>query len=118
MKAAKKKKMSLNETTDTAYETCTFYRIKYYSATIDSSFVINRIVLCAFNGVLILSTILLNSIAIRTISKSAQLKKKLCYFTALLQSITDLLIGVVGLPLFILRLASEIKGKVINIEAH
>ena len=110
--------MSLNETTDTAYKTCSFYRIKYYSATIDSSFVINRIVLCVFNGVLILSTILLNSVAIRTISKSAQLKEKLCYFAVQLQSITDLLVGVVGLPLFILKLASEIKGKLINIKVH
>ncbi len=114
--------MSLNETADTTYKTCKFYSVKYYSATIDSSnfFVINRIVLCAFNGVLILSTILLNSVAIRTISKSAQLKKKLCYFTVLLQSITDLLVGVVGLPLFILTLASEIEGKssIMNIEVQ
>ena len=108
--------MSLNETLDTTSKICTFYDIKYYSETSGTSnyFVINQIVLCVFNGVLILSTISLNSVAIRTISKSSQLKEKLCYFVVLLQSITDLIVGVVVLPLFILVLASEIKGKLIN----
>ncbi len=103
--------MSLNETTDMTYKMCTLYYIKYHSAISSSkSFVINRIVLCVFNGVLLLSTILLNSVAILTISKCPQLKEKLCYFLVLLQSAIDLLGGVINQPLFIVMLASEAKG--------
>ncbi len=109
--------MSLNETTDTTLKICTFYNIKYLHVTSSSNyFVINRIVLCVFNSILILSTIVLNSVAIRTISKSSKLKEKLSYFVVLLQSITDLLVGVIALPLFVLKLASDMKGKLnINI---
>ena len=103
-------KMSLNGTTNT-FEMCTFYHIKYYAGTSSSNdFVINRIVVCVFNGVLILSTISLNSVAIRTISKSSQLKKKMCYFLVLVLSVADFLVGVLPLPLSIIVFANEIKG--------
>jgi hypothetical protein len=104
-------KMSLNGTTNTTFEKCTFYHMKYYAAISSSNdFVINRIVLCVFNCILTLSTILLNSVAIRTILKSSQLKKKMCYFLVLVLSVADLLVGVLPLPLSIIVFANEIKG--------
>ncbi len=71
---------------------------------------INQIFAIAFNGVLIIPTILLNAIAIITILKSSQLKKKPCYFIILIQSITDLAVGALGIPIFIFFLGSEIGG--------
>jgi purine-cytosine permease-like protein len=88
-----------------------------YNSAIDSSnyFVINRIVQCVFNGVLMISTILLNSVAILTISKSSQFKEKLCYFLVLVQSSIDLVVGVIIQPLFIVMWANDAKG---NVEVH
>ncbi len=103
--------MSLNATTDMTYKMCTLYYLKYHSVISSSkSFVINKIVLCVFNGVLLLSTTLLNSVAILTISKCSQLKEKLCYFLVLLQSAIDFLGGVINQPLFIIMFTSEAKG--------
>ena len=108
--------MSLNQTTDMTLKTCTFSYMKYNSAINSSnSFVINRIVQCVFNGVLMISTILLNSVAILTISKSSQLKEKLCYFLVLVQSSIDLVVGVIIQPLFIVMWANDAKG---NVEVH
>ena len=59
-----------------------------------------------------ISTILLNSVAILTISKSSQLKEKLCYFLVLVQSSLDLLVGVIIQPLFIIMWANYAKGNV------
>ena len=56
------------------------------------------IVVCS---ILTLTTISLNGISIITIRKSTQLRSKVCYFPILLQSIVDLGVGVVGIPLFI-----------------
>ena len=55
-------------------------------------------------------TILLNSVAIITILKSSQLKSKPCYFIILVQSIIDLAVGVLSIPLLIFFLASGIGG--------
>ena len=45
--------------------------------------------------------ILMNGISIVTIRKSSQLRNKVCYFVILLQSIVDLSVGVLTIPLFI-----------------
>ena len=65
-----------------------------------------RIALLFVNCMLFLSTISLNGISIITIRKSYQLKSKVCYFVILLQSIVDLGVGVLGIPLFIFCLSS------------
>ncbi len=61
----------------------------------------NRIAVVAFNCMLLLLTIGLNGISIITIRKSSQLRNKVCYFIFLLQSVVDLSVGVLGIPLFI-----------------
>ena len=71
---------------------------------------INHIFAIVFNGILIVPTVLLNSLAIITICKSPQLKTKPCYFIIFVQSITDLAVGVLAIPVLILLLSSEIGG--------
>jgi hypothetical protein len=75
-----------------------------------NNLLINHIFAIALNGILIIPTILLNAIAVITIFKSSQLNSKPCYFIILVQSVIDLAIGVLGIPLFIFFLASRIGG--------
>ena len=62
------------------------------------------------SGILIIPTVLLNAVAVITISKSSQLKSKPCYFIILVQSMIDLAVGVLGIPLFIFFLANGTGG--------
>ena len=62
---------------------------------------LNQIAILVMNGMLIFSTISLNGISVITIRKSSQLRSKICYFIILLQSIIDLSVGVLTIPLFI-----------------
>ena len=62
---------------------------------------LNQIAILVMNGILIFSTISLNGISVITIRKSSQLRSKICYFIILLQSIIDLSVGVLTIPLFI-----------------
>ena len=73
-------------------------------------FVINYIFAISFNGLLVISTILLNAVAITTILKSSQLKSKPCYFIILVQSVIDVAVGTFGIPLLIFYLATGIGG--------
>lgn len=75
--------------------------------------VINRIVAIALNGFLIVPTILLNGVSAATIMKSSQLNSKPCYFIILLQSMTDVAVGIIGIPLFITFMLSGM-GKISN----
>ena len=61
----------------------------------------HRIAVLLITSMLLPLTIFLNGISIITIRKSSQLKNKVCYFVILLQSVVDLCVGVVGIPLFI-----------------
>ena len=71
---------------------------------------LNHVLAITVNSVLMIPTILLNGIAVKTILKSSQLSSKPCYFIILLQSVVDLAVGVLGIPLFIFYLASAIGG--------
>ena len=65
---------------------------------------INRIFNILFLGALILSTVLLNAVAVITIWKRTQLKNKLCYFVILVQSSADLAIGCIAMPILLFYL--------------
>jgi large-conductance mechanosensitive channel len=71
---------------------------------------INQVLAIVFNGILIIPTILLNAVAIITIWKSSQLNRKPCYFIILVQSVTDLAVGLVSIPLFIFFLKRALGG--------
>ena len=75
-----------------------------------NAYVINQIIVCVINSLLIITTVFLNSIAILTIYRCIQLKEKICYFLIALQSTIDLLTGAVSIPLFTFVLASELTG--------
>ena len=72
--------------------------------------VVNHIFAIAFNGTLIIPTVLLNGVAVITILKSSQPNGKPCYFIILLQSMFDIAVGMLGIPLFIYYLSSSIGG--------
>ena len=71
---------------------------------------INQIMVCVVNAVLIISTVGLNGISVLTIQKSPSLKEKVCYFLILIQSSIDLTVGLVGLPLHLYFVISELLG--------
>ena len=64
-------------------------------------FVGSHIALIVTNCFLLLLTISLNGISVMAIRKSTQLKNKICYFVILVQSAADLVVGILGIPLFI-----------------
>ena len=65
-----------------------------------------RIALLVVNCILFFATISLNGISIITIRRSSQLRNKVCYFVILLQSVVDLIVGSLGIPLFIYYIIS------------
>ena len=67
----------------------------------NDDFVRYRIAVLTVNCILLFSTITLNGISIITIRKSSQLRSKVCYFVILLQSVVDLGVGFLGIPLYI-----------------
>ena len=63
--------------------------------------VINQIFAIAFNSIVLIPILLLNGAAVITILKAQLLKSKPCYFITLLQSMFDLAVGLLGIPLAI-----------------
>ena len=74
---------------------------------------VNHFVILTANIMLVFPTILLNAVSIITIVKSSQLKSKICYFIILMESVTDLTVGLFGIPLFLIFLITGI-GKISN----
>jgi hypothetical protein len=73
-------------------------------------FLISHILAASVNGIFIIPTILLNAVSIVTIFKSSQLNSKPCYFIILVQSVIDLAVGVLGIPLFLVYIVQGITG--------
>jgi hypothetical protein len=73
--------------------------IDYVTGFSSEKYEINRISNIAFLAVLMISTIVLNAVAIITIQKTAKLKDKLCYFTIFIQSVVDLGVGCIVIPI-------------------
>ena len=69
---------------------------------------LNHIFCIVFNGIQLVTAILLNFVAILTIKRSSQLYNKPCYFVIFLQSVIDMATGALGIPLFISYLFSGI----------
>ena len=65
-----------------------------------------------FNCILLFSTISLNGVAVITIRNSSQLRSKMSYFVILLQSIVDLGVGFLGIPLFVYGLTAPFLSEV------
>ena len=69
-------------------------------------------VILAVNIILIIPTVLLNGASVIAILKCSKLNTKVYFFLVLVQSIIDLTVGLFGLPLLIVVLATELFGSV------
>ena len=78
----------------------TFYVSSFESGEYEN----NRTSSLVFLGILITPTVLLNAVAVLTIWKTAQLKKKPSYFVILVQASVDLGIGCLAITLFLVHL--------------
>lgn len=85
----------------------TFFVVVHFPS---NKYINSQIIYCIANCVLVVPTVLLNGISILTISRSPQLKGKLCYFLILIQSTIDFLVGMVSLPLYASIRAKELLG--------
>ena len=113
--------MNLSE--EQEFMMCNIFGTKYAFITKfpSHSLYINHIIVLVVNSILVIPTILLNAVSIMTISKSSQLKSKPCYFIILIQSAADLVVGVLGIPLYLANLSGEIRGDsncVVAVLAH
>ena len=72
----------------------------------------NRVIELAFMSMLLILTVSLNAISVLTILKCHQLKSKVCYFLILIQSSTDLTVGLImiSIPINIFILAKHVVG--------
>ena len=96
----------MNESIENFLTTCNILnkKIDVVSSFKSRKYEINRISNIVFLAVLIIPTVLLNAVAVITIWKTSQLRRKPCYFVILLQSSVDLGVGCVALPIFIAAL--------------
>ena len=69
-------------------------------------------VMFAVNIILIIPTVLLNGTSVIAILKCPKLNIKVYFFLVLVQSIIDLTVGLLGLPLLIVVLATELFGSI------
>ena len=75
-----------------------------------SKYELNQLIACVAMCILTIPVILLNGITVLTIFKSQRLKAKVCHFPVLLQSMADLSVGLLTLPLFSYLFLSEVYG--------
>ena len=74
------------------------------------NYTISQILYLVASGLLIIPTVLLNSISVLTIWKTSHLKAKVCYFLILIQSIFDIAVGVISVPANFALAVLELRG--------
>ena len=77
-----------------------------------SGYEVSQVISCVMMCMLTIPVILLNGITVLTILKSQKLRKKICHFPVLIQSLADLSVGLLTLPLFSYLYLSEVYGSV------
>ena len=103
----------MNDTGGEFFQECVMLNLKHHEvlAKIPSKAHFNNIIgSCTVSTILIIPTILLNGISVFTISKCPQLKNKIAYFLIMVQSLADLVVGFVGLPLLSYHCFSQALG--------
>ena len=75
-----------------------------------SKYEVNQVIACVAMCMLTIPIILLNGITVLTIFKSHQLRAKVSHFPVLIQSMADLSVGLLTLPLFSYLYLSEVYG--------
>lgn len=74
------------------------------------TYVVNQVITAVLYCILSIPVIFLNAITVLTIVKCRQLKTKVCHFPVLIQSLADLTVGLLTLPLFAYVNLSEVYG--------
>ena len=75
-------------------------------------YVHNQLAVCLVNCALILPGFLLNVVSVVTFCKSRKLKGKMCFFLIMLQSLVDLCVVTISIPLFTYLFYAEAVGQV------
>lgn len=75
-----------------------------------SKYVHNQIAVCVVNCILIIPALLLNGVCAATILKSCRMRRRVCYFLILVQSVVDLLVATITIPLYTYLIYSELIG--------
>ena len=91
----------MNDTHEEFFQQCVMLNSRYETlAKIPSKAHFGNLISAGiFSTILIIPTIFLNGTSVFTIKKCPQLKEKIAYFLIMAQSLTDLTVGCVGLPL-------------------
>ena len=92
---------TMNDTHEEFFQRCVLLSLRYETLVKipSAAHFTNMISAGIFSTILIIPTILLNGISVFTIKKCPQLREKIAYFLIMAQSLTDLTVGCVGLPL-------------------
>ena len=75
-----------------------------------SKYVVSQVAACVVMCMLTIPVVLLNGITVLTMFKSHQLSGKVCHFPVFIQSMADLFVGLLTLPLFSYLYLSEVFG--------
>ena len=102
----------MNDTSPSSIKECSIVGYAYFVIVEfpSSKYAVSQIFSSAANCILSIPVILLNGITVLTILKSDHLKTKICHFPVLLQSMADLSVGLLTLPLFTYINLSEVYG--------
>lgn len=94
------------------WQSCSLHNAKYAMVLNFPSqkYYNNYVIGLICNIIVIISTIFLNTVTILAYWRSARLRAKTSYFLVLLLSVTDLITGVIGHPIYVLTLALTING--------
>jgi hypothetical protein len=104
--------MNIGNESSRFFEECFLLNAKYEVPLKHPSkaFSINQYSACIVLMILIIPTVLLNAISVVTIMKCPQLKEKIPYFLVMMQSVCDLAVGFISLPLLSYICFTETEG--------
>ena len=96
-------------------EAANFSQIEHCSLTFivrspSTSYIVSSLVACVVNAIFAVAGTFLNSFVLFTFWKSTKLKKKITYFLIMVLSSTDLGVGLLVHPLYLLKSVSEVRG--------
>ena len=102
----------MNDTIPSSIKECSIAGHAYFVIVEfpSSKYVVSQVITSTANCILTIPVILLNAITVLTISKSNHLNTKICHFPVLIQSLADLSVGLLTLPLFAYINLSEVYG--------
>ena len=103
----------MNATSEKVFQHCILVQSTYQILVkIPSKAYFNKMIsACSFIMLLMIPTILLNGLSVFAIKKCSQLKEKIPYFLIMVQSIADLAVGFITIPLMSYVCMTQVLGK-------